>query len=195
MHPSVVLAVWFSAVLLTQVLPSTVLAPAGVLVLALAGALVRRHFAALLKRSKWILLTLFLTFVFLTPGERWLAGVPVSHEGLLSGGDHLMRLLSVLLAVAWLVGGRSTGWLLSAMWGALGVFRAAWATRFIVRLALTLRYAGESDLHASWRKKLTALEPAAPTTIEISHVPMQSAEQLIAFVILLGGACVFLVSL
>ena len=195
MHPSVVLAVWFSAVLLVQVLPALVLAPAGLVVLVLAGPVVQRHFGALLKRSRWILLTLFLTFVFLTPGERWLAGVPVSHEGLLSGGGHLLRLLSVLLAVAWLVGGRSTEWLLSAMWGAIGIFRATWGTRFIVRLALTLRYAGESARRESWRKLLTALDTTAPSSIEISHVQMQSSEQLLALAIFLGGALAFLVIL
>ena len=194
MHPSVVLSIWFSSVLLAQVLPPLALVFAGLSSLAFAAPVVRQHFVALLKRSRWILLTLFLTFVFLTPGERWLPGVPVSHEGLLSAGSHLLRLLAVLLAVAWLIGGRSAEWLLSAMWGVVEMFRGRWGTCFIVRLALTLRYAGEVDRRVSWRESLIA--PGATTlspVLQIRHVRMSLAEQLLAIGLLFAGAAAFLV--
>lgn len=194
MHPSVVLSFWLALVLLIQILPAMILAPVGVLAVLLCSAEVRRHFLVLLRRSRWILLTLSLTFVFLTPGER-LWDTPINKEGLLSGGEHLLRLLSVLLALAWLVGGRSVEWLLSAMWGAMSLLRAEHGARFMVRLALTLRYSAESDKGRSWKTMLSVADTTPPAVIELAHVQMRLAERCLASGFLLAGLSAFLVLL
>lgn len=191
MHPSVILSIWLFAVLLVQVLPIAALAAAGLLALAFCSATARLHFWQLLKRSRWILLTLLLTFLLLTPGERLWTDFSVSKEGLLSGAEHLLRLLSVLLAVAWLVGGRSDEWLLSALWGLLSHFRSEHAKTLIVRLALTLRYsAARSERHA-WRSMLSTADlptdAAATTAVELAHVALSPLERWLSSAFMVAG--------
>lgn len=191
MHPSVILSIWLFAVLLAQVLPVAALAAADLVALGFCSATARRHFVQLLRRSRWILLTLLLTFLLLTPGERLWPDYPLSKEGLLSGAEHLLRLLSVLLAVAWLVGGRSDEWLLSALWGLLSHFRSAHAKTLIVRLALTLRYsAGQAERH-SWRTMLSAAEQptdaAASSAVELAHVALSPAERWLSNGFMVAG--------
>lgn len=192
MHPSVILSIWLFAVLLAQVMPVVALAAIDLLAFGFCSETARRHFLQLLRRSRWILLTLLLTFLLLTPGERLWADYPLSKEGLLSGAEHLLRLLSVLLAVAWLVGGRSEEWLLSALWGLLSHFRGDRAKTLIVRLALTLRYAaGQSERH-SWRSMLSAAElpsdVGAASVVELAHVALSPAERWLSSGFMVAGA-------
>lgn len=191
MHPSVTLSIWLFSVLLAQVLPVAALAAADLVALGFCSAPARQHFVQLLRRSRWILLTLLLTFLLLTPGERLWADYPPSQEGLFSGAEHLLRLLSVLLAVAWLVGGRSDEWLLSALWGLLSHFRGAHAKTLIVRLALTLRYAAARSERHSWRSMLSAAELPADATatskVELAHIALRPAERWLSSGFLVAG--------
>lgn len=191
MHPSVILSIWLFAVLLAQVLPVAVLVAVDLVALGLCSANARRQFLQLLQRSRWILLTLLLTFLLLTPGERLWPDFPLSKEGLFSGAEHLLRLLSVLLAVAWLVGGRSDEWLLSALWGLLSHFRGAHAKTLIVRLALTLRYAADRPERHSWRSMLTAADlptdVGASSAIELAHVALSRPERWLSSGFMLAG--------
>lgn len=191
MHPTVILSVWLFAVLLVQVVPAGVLAAAGLGAFAFSSAEARRHFVQLLKRSRWILLTLLLTFLLLTPGERQWAACPVTKEGLLSGAEHLLRLVSVLLAVAWLVGGRSDQWLLSALWGLLSPLRGPHGKALMVRLALTLRYSAGEFNRQSWRNMLSAsnaqLDTAMPASIDLPHPALSIGERCLSSGLLLAG--------
>lgn len=191
MHPSVLFSIWLFLVLLVQVVPAQWLAIAGLLGVVAGGALVRRHFGRLLRRSRWILLTLLLTFLFLTPGERLWAGLPVSWEGLSSGSEHLLRLLAVLLALAWLIGGRPDEWLLSALWGLLGPLCGRSGQRLVVRLALTLRYAAGEVRRRSWRSLLAGDDPtvdtAVPQSLVLPHVAMTTAERCWCASLMLAG--------
>lgn len=191
MHPSIILSIWLFAVLLVQVLPIAALVAADLVALGLCSATARRHFVQLLRRSRWILLTLLLTFLLLTPGERLWADYPLSKEGLLSGAEHLLRLLSVLLAVAWLVGGRSDEWLLSALWGLLSHFRSEHAKTLIVRLALTLRYAAGQAERRSWRTMLSAADlptdAGAASSVELAHVALSPTERWLSSGFMVAG--------
>lgn len=191
MHPTVILSVWLFAVLLVQVVPVGVLAAAGLVAFAFSSAEARRHFVQLLKRSRWILLTLLLTFLLLTPGERQWADFPVTKEGLLSGAEHLLRLVSVLLAVAWLVGGRSDQWLLSALWGLLSPFRSPHGKSLMVRLALTLRYSAGEFNRQSWRTMLSAsaapADAATPASIDLPHPALSTGERCLSSGFLVAG--------
>lgn len=191
MHPTVILSVWLFAVLLVQVLPAGALAGAALVALVGSSVEARRHFTQLLKRSRWILLTLLLTFLLLTPGERQWADCPVTKEGLLSGAEHLLRLVSVLLAVAWLVGGRSDQWLLSALWGLLSPLRSPQGKSLMVRLALTLRYSAGQSNRPSWRTMLSAssapLDTATPASIDLPHPAPSTGERCLSSGFLVAG--------
>lgn len=192
MHPSVILSLWLLVVLLVQVLPLTGLVVACLLGLCACSAAVRTHFLQILKRSRWILLTLLLTFLMLTPGERVWTDYPLSKEGLSSGAEHLMRLVSVLLAVAWLVGGRSDEWLLSALWGLLSPLHSPHGKTLMVRLALTLRYSAGKEKDRAWRSMLAAADlpsdSALVASIELPHLALSRFERFLSTGFILAGA-------
>ena len=181
-------------VLLAQVLPPKVLALLCALGGVACGAVVRAHFLQILRRSRWILLTLLLTYLLLTPGERIWTEFPISKEGVVSGVEHLMRLLAILLLVAWLVGGRPDQWLLSAMWGLLPKCCIASGQRFIVRLALTLRYSTGGKIQ-SWRSMLLPADECSLTTvagsIDLSHKSLTTGERWASVGLVLAGLSSF----
>lgn len=93
----------------------------------------------LLRRSRWLLLTMLVLFGWLTPGTP-LAIPGASQEGLLLAGDNIARLLIALSTVALLLKALSPPELVAGMrslltpLALLGIPR----DRFAVRLALTL---------------------------------------------------------
>lgn len=100
----------------------------------------KRHFGLLLRRSRWLLLTLLILFGWLTPGTP-LPGIPgATHEGLLLAAENLGRLLIALSVVAVLLTALSPVELVAGLRSLLlplillGVSR----DRIAVRLALTL---------------------------------------------------------
>jgi len=190
MHPTVVLSIWLLVVLLIQGLSSLwVLALAG-LSLPFLSTPTRRRFGELLVRSRWILLTLLLTFLLLTPGERLIPGLPASQEGMLLALEHLTRLLAVLLAVAWLVGGHPVEWLTAALRGALVTLRLSNADRVIVRLVLVLECAAAGK-GTDWRARLLETDLAGDSSIELPITELSVREQAIAGGILIGGLLMF----
>lgn len=120
-----------------------------------------------------------------------LAQLPVTKEGLISGLVHCLRLLTVLLAVAWLVGGRSVEWLLSALLGLLETLGLSRGRGFIVRLALTLRYSAEAGGGRTWKSMLNpSVEEKSglmPDTIELVHGHMTPGEQWLAVATIVTG--------
>lgn len=195
MHPSLVFALWLSVLIPLQACPFPVLLAVFGAAILLAGQGVRNSFFRLLRRSRWLLATLALTFVLLTPGEYPLPGLPVTEEGLRQAADHLLRLLAVLLAVAWLVGGRSSEWLLSALAG-YAPPSSENGRRFVVRLGLTLRYAAIGEPRPSWRSLVDAANTDATNTqessvLELNVAPWSLGGKLIAALALLGGLAAF----
>lgn len=100
----------------------------------------RQHFGLLVRRSRWLLLTLLILFGWLTPGTP-MPGMPgASHEGLLLAAENLARLLIALSVVAMLLTALSPVELVAGLrsllrpLNLLGVSR----DRIAVRLALTL---------------------------------------------------------
>lgn len=106
----------------------------------LAFALARHQMLAILRRSRWLLLTMCVLFAWMTPGT-WISWLPgITREGLVLAGENLARLLIAIATVAILLrllpppalvsGLRS----LLAPLALLGDFR----DRLAVRLMLTL---------------------------------------------------------
>lgn len=197
MHPSLVFALWLSVLLPLQACPPLALPVLLGLGLVLAGAPARRAFAGLARRSRWVLATLAITFVALTPGQYPVPGLPLTEEGLRSATEHLLRLLVVLLAVAWLVGGRSNEWLLAAL---AGFARPSTETgrRFVVRLGLTLRYAAAGEPRPSWRALVGAAAGERPdgAEAEVAHLvldalPWSATEKGVAALALICGLAAF----
>lgn len=107
---------------------------------AAAAILAAPHFFPLLRRSRWLLLTMLLMFGWLTPGTP-LSGVPgASREGLWLAAENLARLTIALAAVALVLNALSPAALvagLRSLLAPLAVLNVP-RDRIAVRLALTL---------------------------------------------------------
>lgn len=172
MHPSLTLVLWLCGVLLIQRLPPEALAAAVLLGVATGGAPVRLHWLRLLSRTRWLLLVLAATFLLLTPGERVYPGVPLTWEGLAVAGEHLLRLVGVLFAVAWLLGRNSLLQIVSGLYGIANAIGAAALQRGVVRLALVLQYVERGEV-GDWRRLLREEREPEPeeTALVIRYEP------------------------
>lgn len=161
LHPATLLLAWAGCALCAPLLSLTAL-------LALTGAatLVALLFAAerarrLIRRARWLLLSLFLLFAFATPGvllESWPGRLGVTEDGLGMAVENVTRLLLLLTTLALLherlgnhglLGGLY--WLMRPLAG-VGGFR----DRAVVRLMLVVEFV-EAGVPGGWRQWL---EPA-----------------------------------
>lgn len=193
MHPTLILSIWLMVVLLIQRVSPFWLLAASTLACVVFSGEVRLRFVQLAYRSRWLLLTLMSTFLLLTPGERVLPGFPATQEGAQLGFEHLVRLCAVLLAVAWLVGGHSAGWLITSLRGGLLTMRLDNADRLIIRLVLVLEYAA-SGTGSQWRRQLQETDQGGDSTIALQYTPIDAGQQVLAGAILIVG-CITLVVL
>jgi energy-coupling factor transport system permease protein len=103
------------------------------------------EFVKLLRRARWLLLSILLIYAFATPGE-YVPGIAdaiaPTYEGLRSGAMQALRLVTMLAALAWLLAGCSREQLMSGIYMLLLPFKPLGANpeRFAVRLWLTLYY-------------------------------------------------------
>jgi energy-coupling factor transport system permease protein len=105
----------------------------------------------LLRRTRWILVSLFAIYSYTTPGTPlWasLGGLSPVYEGVTEGAMQLLRLLASLAGLAILLSVLPQSQLVAGMFALsrpLALFRIS-SERFAVRLALTLRYAEGAKL-------------------------------------------------
>ena len=137
----------------------------------------KRHFGLLLRRSRWLLLTLLILFGWLTPGTP-LPGLPgASQEGILLAAENLGRLLIALSVVALLLTALSPVELVAGLRSLLlplillGVSR----DRIAVRLALTLE---EVEAARSGRNE--------ETTKDVAMLALPAARFGVSDLLLLG---------
>lgn len=134
---------------------------------ALAFALARTQFLSILRRSRWLLLTMCVLFAWMTPGTliSWLPGL--TREGLVLAGENVARVLIAIATVAMLLRLLPPPALVSGLRSLLaplaipGDFR----DRLAVRLMLTLD-AVEAERGRESRTVATSLQlPLAPVRI------------------------------
>ena len=99
----------------------------------------------ILRRSRWLVLTLLIVYAWSTPGEYlagWPDGLAPTYEGLASGVTQALRLATMLAGLAWLLGATSREALMGGIYLLLQQLR--WlglaVERFTVRLWLTVEY-------------------------------------------------------
>lgn len=168
LHPGTTLVGAGLLVLLLQSLPPGGLVLATAVLLAAAIATARCRTLSLVRRTRWLLLSIVVLFSFATPGER-LDGLPgdlgLTRDGLMLAFDHILRLVLMLATLAILherlgTGGLMVGlhWLLAPL-ARLRSLR----DRIVVRLMLVLEYA-ESSAPRPWRDWLAAEAPGGEET-------------------------------
>ncbi len=138
-HPASLLLAWLVFALGLQWLSLLWLAVVASSCIALAIVLASNRTRALLRRTRWLLLSLLILYLFFTPGE-YLPGMAgtlgLTHEGLRQGAEQICRLLALLASLALLHRQLGTTGLLVGLYWLLSPF--AWREKTVVRLMLVL---------------------------------------------------------
>lgn len=171
-HPAAQIMIWICLTVLAQGLQGVALQALGVSMLALSLVICAPRLFTLLRRTRWIMLSLLLIYGFVTPGHPCWSQLGVfspSCAGMMDGLLQLTRLLTLLAGLAILFTMLSTTQLIGGIYTLtyplhyLGVSRE----RIAVRIALTLGYA-EDAMHNTakdWRASInTMTHPQAPAS-------------------------------
>lgn len=197
-HPATHILVWISLSIAVQSL-SPVLLP--VIVPALMFIAFKMHdqrFFALMRRSRWILFSLLLVYVFATPGEAvWSLPYTPSptREGLLDGLIQLCRLVCVLAGLSMLLTLLSREQLISGLYSLcysaryIGVSRE----RIAVRLALTLQYSESAmrDTASDWRGAIERALKSAEGDAAHIEVQVHALTRMDVLLLALSAAMLF----
>lgn len=121
------------------------------------------HYFKLLRRSRWLLISLILVYAFVTPGVAAIAVLGAyspSQEGLLSGFIQALRLLALLATLALLLATTSRDRILAGLYFLLRPFALIGVDvdRVAARIWLTLHYSEQTGPSRSgaWRERLQA---------------------------------------
>jgi energy-coupling factor transporter transmembrane protein EcfT len=168
-HPAALLLTWMLLAVAMQDFHAKQLMFAGVLTMATALKLSATRLCILLRRTRWIMISLLLVYGYATPGETLWAQAGMfspTQQGLLDGLLQLSRLVFMLASLSAVLSMLSQQQLVGGLYTLVYPLRyLGWSReRIAVRLALTLRYAESSmkDAAADWRGSIEkALAPAA----------------------------------
>ncbi|CAN1516246.1 ABC/ECF transporter, transmembrane component [Methylophilaceae bacterium] len=166
MHPFVKIACFFFLLLLLQYLsPSTIAVLCGLICL-LAAVLNFPHFSQLIKRMRWLFLSLLLVYAYATPGE-YLAFLPLnvapSYEGLRLGLMQIAKLLIAVASLSALFASANKSQLMAGLWTLLSPLRLVGLNveRFTVRMLLTLHYVEQMAVQPKLKLDFSQLDKLA----------------------------------
>lgn len=175
-HPAAKILLWLGFAIAIQGVGLESLALISVVAAALL--ITARSFGALhmVRRARWLLLSLLLIYSFATPGEALLpalGSVSPSVQGLQGGGLQAWRLVLLLLALGWLLRSCPRSSLLSGLYILMRPFRVVGfdADRVAVRLWLTLQYAEQQpnrNVQGWWDDLRSTLDPDPDAATEIT---------------------------
>ena len=161
LHPATQILIWCVLAAAMQFLPAVRMLITGGFVLLSAFILSPHKFKQLVRRTRWIMFSLWLIYAYSTLGQTLFdSSFSPTREGLMSGALQLMRLLAALAGLAILLNRLHREQLIAGLYALfaplqwLGLSRE----RLAVRLALTLHYAEVGMLRAvSWQDSLRSL--------------------------------------
>lgn len=177
-HPAVQIFIGVCFALITQLLHGYGLVFLAGLLIAFSIVICPSRFFLLIRRTRWILLSIFLIYAYTSTGEAlWPqlgAFSPVAggmNESLLQ----ILRLIAVLACLSILLTSLSQSQFISGLYvlfSPLSVFGVP-RERIAVRLALTLRYAENTLLSTgrNWRDSIEQL--ISPIEIETGHIELR----------------------
>ncbi len=153
-HPASLLLSWVLFAMALQWVTLGVLFALTAILLLVAGVLAKARTFKLLRRARWLLLSLMVLFVLLTPGE-YVPGMSgelgITYEGLRTAVEHLARLVAMLASLALLHQRLGTQGLMAGLYSLLAPF--SWGRITVVRLMLVLECL-EQKPAATWREWL-----------------------------------------
>ncbi|MEI7429514.1 MAG: CbiQ family ECF transporter T component [Betaproteobacteria bacterium] len=174
-HPTTRLVLWLLFLVAVQSLSGLPLLMVIVLMPLLGKAVLKRGWL-LIRRARWLLLSLLVILAWGGAGEPlWNSDFAPTYEGVTEALTHLGRLLLVLMAVAAFLETMSLPELFSAshtLFMPLRYFRMD-PDRGIVRLMLVLRYVEKLPRPRDWRSLLEVPATIANEEIEVSYQPLR----------------------
>jgi len=163
-HPAAQIMTWCLLVTVMQFLVFEILLIATVIVLLIALLLSTRKLMQLIRRTRWIIVSLLLVYAYTTPGQPLLDALGMfspSREGLVDGVLQLTRLLAALATLAILLDRLHRQQLIAGLYTLLAPLQLIGVSRerVAVRLALTLQYAEAAMLRGThtWQDNLRSL--------------------------------------
>ena len=171
-HPAAQILTWCLLVAIMQFLTLEILLVAAGFVLLFALLRSAHKLMQLLRRTRWIMLSLLLIYAYSTPGQPLLDALGIfspSREGLSDGVLQLTRLLAALAGLAILLDRLHRQQLIAGLYTLFAPLQLIGVSRerVAVRLALTLHYAEVAMLREThtWQDNLRSLfEPHDETS-------------------------------
>jgi energy-coupling factor transport system permease protein len=171
-HPAAQILTWCLLVAIMQFLTLEILLIAAGFVLLFALLRSAHKLMQLLRRTRWIMLSLLLIYAYSTPGQPLLDALGIfspSREGLSDGVLQLTRLLTALAGLAILLDRLHRQQLIAGLYTLFAPLQLIGVSRerVAVRLALTLHYAEVAMLREThtWQDNLRSLfEPHDETS-------------------------------
>jgi len=188
-HPVAYLLCWLFMAVALQHFAWPALALAAGVALISGTAVVRRWFR-LIRRVRWLLLSLWLIMAYGIPGEAWqgYAWAP-TYEGVDEASRQAVRLVLLLAALAWLFERLPRERMIAAFWGAsrpltwLGMD----TERLVARLSLVFELAEHAPKPGHWRE---LLQPKAHHVAQCAVVRIELPAWRIrdwVFCVVIGG--------
>lgn len=162
-QPASVILAWATLTLALQWLPTAAVLCLAAAIFPAALWFSGKRFGKLLRRARWLLLSLGLLFAFATPGEALLFGA-VTREGLSLAANHLLRLGLLLALVALLLERFAIPQLIAGLYQLLTPLGAG-RDRLALRLLLVLDYVEQGV--GRWQ------DGFAETGIQADHPPLR----------------------
>jgi len=198
-HPAAQIMTWCLLVATMQALAfGTLLITAG-LILLCALVISGHKFIQLLRRTRWIMLSLLLVYAYSTPGQPLLDAFGMygpTREGLTDGVLQLTRLLAALAGLAILLDRLHRQQLIAGLYTLFAPLQWVGLSRerFAVRLALTLHYAEVAMLRGThtWQDALRATQDRGQRTEDRGQIDLLLSRFAVADALLLSGSLLVL---
>lgn len=196
-HPAAQILTWCVLLAVTQMLSLAALAGSAAVILLFALLGSRHKLLQLLRRTRWIMLSLLLIYAYSTPGQPFVATLGMlspTREGFADGVLQLTRLLCALAGLAILLERLHRQQLIAGLYLLFAPLQWIGLSRerLAVRLALTLHYAEVAMLREArtWQDTLRSLfEPHGESTRQM-ELPLYRLT--VSDVLLLGAALLLL---
>ena len=194
-HPAAQILTWCLLVAAMQALSFEALLITTCIILLCTIAISGHKFIQLVRRTRWIMVSLMLVYAYSTPGQPLLDELGMfgpSREGLLGGVLQLTRLLAALAGLAILLEKLNRQQLIAGLYTLfaplqwLGLSRE----RFAVRLALTLHHAEAAMTRGAdtWLDTLRRLFETHGEAGDAKQMELPRARFSVADALLLSGA-------
>jgi energy-coupling factor transporter transmembrane protein EcfT len=204
MHPFVKILLFIFTLLLMSYMSNAYLLPMSLILFVYATWLARNDFLRVVRRMKWLFISIFIIYAFGTPGE-YIQHIPVSVaptvEGCVLGVMQIAKLLIALAVLSILFATSSKEQLMIGLHLLLSPLNLLGlnTNKFTARLLLTLDYVEELAAKEKFKFKFDQLDNMLSTTelvnkdrvIVLESIPFKWCDILVLMVLLVSAIALF----